>query len=203
MLVVLFIVSLLAVAALRALPGEDQRPREAARLLSVYIATAKNNAAATGRPAGVILRPCPVSMRNTYARYSMRIEQCEVPPNYSGDTLSAQMMVQDWTIVPNTARTDVVAYCPISTTPPLQYRVVKILLPQSEFPENLLRYGDKIQLGGIPAPANWLRPIRFLRPRDGRINITSKRRTMIRADILHLKKNLNSRRTASGSRIIV
>jgi hypothetical protein len=50
--------------------------------------------------------------------------------------------------VPNTARTDVVAYCPISTTPPLQYRVVKILLPQSEFPENLLRYGDKIQLGG-------------------------------------------------------
>jgi prepilin-type N-terminal cleavage/methylation domain-containing protein len=139
MLIVLFIISLLAVMALRALPGEDQRPRETGRMLSVYIATAKNNAAATGRPAGIILRPSNIP---AYAGYCTVVEQCEVPPTYAGDTLTVQVMAQDWTYVNNTSGTGMVPYCADGRP------VIKLLIPIGEFPESLIRYGDRIQING-------------------------------------------------------
>ena len=139
MLIVLFIISLLAVAALRALPGEDQRPREAGRMLSVYISTAKNIAASTGRPTGVILRP---STTSTYVNYSTIVEMCEVPPTYSGDTLTANMLAMDWTLVPNTGGTAMVSYCTDGRP------VIKLLIPANEFPDSLIRYGDQIQING-------------------------------------------------------
>ncbi|MCC6123930.1 MAG: prepilin-type N-terminal cleavage/methylation domain-containing protein [Pirellulales bacterium] len=139
MLIVLFIISLLAVMALRALPGEDQRPRETGRMLSVYIATAKNNAAATGRPSGVIFRPSNIS---TYSGYCTVVEQCEVPPTYAGDMLSAQVMAQDWTYVKDINGPGMVPYCADGRP------VIKLLIPANEFPENLIRYGDRIQING-------------------------------------------------------
>jgi prepilin-type N-terminal cleavage/methylation domain-containing protein len=150
MLIVLFIISLLAVVALRALPNEDQRPREAARMLNVYISTAKNNAAATGRPAGIVLRPWrdiqkytpPALPPTTYINYSTVVEQCEVPEDYAGEMLSTQLLVQDWTFVPNTAAAGTVPYCMDGRA------VIKLLIPVNEFGENLIRYGDQIQLNG-------------------------------------------------------
>jgi prepilin-type N-terminal cleavage/methylation domain-containing protein len=137
MLIVLFIISLLAVAALRALPGDDQKPREAARMLNVYIATAKANAAATGRPAGVILRP---SSTTTYAAYSSLIEQCEVPPTYAGDTLNAVVQAQDWTY--KLTGGNLVKYDSLGRT------VVKIRVRVNDFSNNIMRFGDQVQLNG-------------------------------------------------------
>ncbi len=146
MLIVLFIVSLLAVVALRALPGEDQRPRETSRMLNVYISSAKNQAASTGSPVGVILRPSALA---TYVNYSTLAEQCEVPPTYSGDMISltqsySKLLAQDWTMVPNTGTPPpaLVPYC-LDGRP-----VIKLLIPKFEFAEKLIRYGDQIQING-------------------------------------------------------
>lgn len=148
MLIVLFIVSLLAVMALRALPGEDQKPREAARMLNGYISAAKNAAASTGKPAGIILQP---STTPAYPNYSTIIEQCEVPPSYSGEMVSltqpvSKLLAQDWTMVPNTsgAGPSMVPYCVVADA----RNVIKLLLPPGEFTEKLIRYGDKIQING-------------------------------------------------------
>jgi prepilin-type N-terminal cleavage/methylation domain-containing protein len=136
MLIVLFIISLLAVMALRALPNEDQKPREAARMLNGYITSAKIQAANVGRPAGIILRPWSAvnSPATTYANFSTLIEQCEVPPTYAGDAISAMLVAQNWTF-----KSDNLYYYTNAST------VVKIRVKQLEF-SNLIRRGDKIQL---------------------------------------------------------
>jgi prepilin-type N-terminal cleavage/methylation domain-containing protein len=140
MLIVLFIISLLAAVTLRALPGEEQRPRESARMLSAYISLAKSQAAATGRSVGVTFSP---STTATYDRYCTLVQQCEIPPTYGGDTLGATVMAMDYTYVMDPSNTDKVSYC-FDARP-----VIKLLIPRSEFPNNLIRYGDKIQIGGM------------------------------------------------------
>jgi prepilin-type N-terminal cleavage/methylation domain-containing protein len=151
MLAVLFVISLLAVAALRALPGDDQRPRETARMIGMFLASAKANAQATGRPCGVVLRrsllpayynldkdPLPLDP----VAYCTVLDQCTVPPPYAGDTMNVSMMAMDWTTVMDTAGANKVSYTEDGRT------VIKLLIPVGEFAPNLVRYGDQIQLNG-------------------------------------------------------
>jgi type II secretory pathway pseudopilin PulG len=67
---------------------EGRRIREAARSVNVYLATARNRAMETGRPAGVIFR------RLGATAGSIDIDQCEVPPSFCGDTETAAADVQ-------------------------------------------------------------------------------------------------------------
>ncbi|MEN6458554.1 MAG: prepilin-type N-terminal cleavage/methylation domain-containing protein [Thermoguttaceae bacterium] len=82
MLVVISImVILVTVTATAIVPAtSSRRSREAARSLNVYLSSARNRAMETGRPCGVILH----RLSSTSA-CSLSIDQCEVPPNYSGD----------------------------------------------------------------------------------------------------------------------
>ncbi|MBN2581156.1 MAG: prepilin-type N-terminal cleavage/methylation domain-containing protein [Pirellulales bacterium] len=148
MMIVLFIMALLAVAALRALPGEDQRVREAARMIDLYLGTARNRAMETGRPAGVI-----------FERFANRpeactvLQQCEVPPSFAGDLMNAVVMVQDWSWRPDgRPYWDDVRNVGGTTlrmnSPTLLYRVLKVRVRENDLPDNLIRYGDLIQLGG-------------------------------------------------------
>ncbi len=156
MMIVLFIIALLAVAALRALPGDDQRVHEAARLINNYLGTARNRAMEIGRPVGVIFQRF-----NNRPDACTTLQQCEVPVPYCGDSADAVVMVQDWTWRPdgwpywdevrsesgqlvrvNTYR------CANDKPPILFYRVLKVRVRANDFAPNTLRYGDLMQLDG-------------------------------------------------------
>jgi len=83
LLVVISILLVLAVVALPAMQPavESRRIREAARSVNVFLATARNQAAATGRPCGVIIQRSEGLPQAGIALY-----QAEVPPPYAGNT---------------------------------------------------------------------------------------------------------------------
>jgi prepilin-type N-terminal cleavage/methylation domain-containing protein len=89
MLIVIGIMLMLVTAAMTIMPaaGEARRTREAARSVNVYLSTARNRAMETGRPCGVTFRffagnPC-----------ALNADQCEVPPDYEGQTLQSMAQV--------------------------------------------------------------------------------------------------------------
>ncbi len=98
MLVVLVIISMLAAVALQALPSGDQRYREAARMVNVYLNSARSAAMENGRPAGVILKRMNATTTHTYNAACNVVEQCETPPPYSGETIGATLQIQE---IPN------------------------------------------------------------------------------------------------------
>jgi prepilin-type N-terminal cleavage/methylation domain-containing protein len=104
---------------------EGRRIRESARSVNVYLASARNRAMETGRPAGVIFR------RLGGANGSMDIDQCEVPPNYCGETEYAVAAVQAVTGPP--AYVSAVFYDDYTTT------------TVSELPPGIVQPGDLIQ----------------------------------------------------------
>ena len=83
MLIVVSIMMILVAAGVSVFrPASDSRRiREAARAINVYLSSARNRAMETGRPCGVMLRrldSAPSAVLN--------LDQCEVPPCYTGDT---------------------------------------------------------------------------------------------------------------------
>ena len=83
MLIVVSIMMILVAAGVSVFrPASDSRRiREAARAINVYLSSARNRAMETGRPCGVMLRrldSAPLAVLN--------LDQCEVPPCYTGDT---------------------------------------------------------------------------------------------------------------------
>ncbi len=79
LVVVTIMMILVAAAATRMRPAtESRRIREAARALNVYISTARNRAMETGRPCGVVLHHFGATTA------VMNLDQCEVPPSFSG-----------------------------------------------------------------------------------------------------------------------
>ncbi|OHB71704.1 MAG: hypothetical protein A2V70_08025 [Planctomycetes bacterium RBG_13_63_9] len=91
LLVVISIVVLLAAIAIPALRPtlEGQRIREAARAINVYLGSARNRAVVSGRPCGVILQRF-----DGQPQCAMVLQQAEVPPPYSGDTLDSTAQVR-------------------------------------------------------------------------------------------------------------
>jgi prepilin-type N-terminal cleavage/methylation domain-containing protein len=141
MMIVLFIISMLAVAALRALPGEDQRVREAARMVDGYLGAARHRAMEIGRPVGVIFK-----------RFANRpdacttLQQCEVPPSYAGEETNAVVKVQNWTFRPDnfTYRMDGLIVLKLYLRANSSGGAVTV----RDFSNNLLRRGDLVQLNG-------------------------------------------------------
>jgi type II secretory pathway pseudopilin PulG len=126
MLVVVTIMMLLiAAAATRMRPAtEARRIREAARALEVYLGSARNRAMETGRPCGVVLHRFMAGLTPTSA--VMNLDQCEVPPCYSGDTTDAAMQ-----------------FTSVSTVAGLL--TVQTTTPSSSFNNNIVFLGDLIQ----------------------------------------------------------
>ncbi|MEN6556606.1 MAG: prepilin-type N-terminal cleavage/methylation domain-containing protein, partial [Thermoguttaceae bacterium] len=89
MLIVVSIMMLLVgmTAAVMRPATESRRTREAARMVNVYLSSARNRAIETGRPCGVLLR-CATS-----GTCAMTLDQCEVPPSYSGLTENSTLVV--------------------------------------------------------------------------------------------------------------
>jgi type II secretory pathway pseudopilin PulG len=89
LVVVTIMMILIAVGATVFRPANDsRRVREAARAINVYLSSARNRAMEIGRPCGVILRRF-----NKATACAMTLDQCEVPPAYSGDTDDAAVQV--------------------------------------------------------------------------------------------------------------
>jgi type II secretory pathway pseudopilin PulG len=95
LLVVVSIMMLLAVISVRAMrsPLEARRTREAARSIGVYFSSARNRAMEAGRPVGVEIARDPNLLLAGTTLY-----QVEVPPPYAGDSTTAVIEAQDWTL---------------------------------------------------------------------------------------------------------
>lgn len=132
MLVVVSIMMILvAVSASAFRPANDSRRiREAARLMNIYLGSARNRAMETGRPCGVVLHPF------NSATYALSMDQCETPPAYAGETLDAVVKVQDWTYLPGTTN----YYAANQAT------VLKVIVRPGDIPDTLIHRGDLIQL---------------------------------------------------------
>ncbi len=89
MLVVITIMMILVAAAATMMqPGtESRRTREAARMVNVYLSSARNRAMETGRPCGVIFRNFGTP------GFAMNADQCEVPACFAGYADSAMAKV--------------------------------------------------------------------------------------------------------------
>jgi len=123
MLVAVSIIVLLMFAAVRVLqPIAERRVREAARMVNVYISSARNRAMEIGRPCGVILRRA--TNTNTPTACTV-LDQCEVPTTYAGDMINAVVRVQT-----------------VSFSPP----TVRIKIRPNDFSNRLIRPGDLMQL---------------------------------------------------------
>lgn len=126
LLVVMFIMLILTTVALPMLQPDDdsRRIREAARMINVYLGSARSRAMETGRPCGVVLQRMEGQPNAAFI-----LRQAEVPPPYAGDTTGASATVQDVTSPPT------------STT-----RVVQINFQNSCISDGLFTSGDLIQL---------------------------------------------------------
>jgi type II secretory pathway pseudopilin PulG len=125
LLVVVSIVILLTAVAMPVVnhAAKDRRGREAARMVSVYLGSARNRALETGRPCGV--RIDRVANR---PEAGIVLQQVEVPPPYAGDSIDATVTVQ---IMGGSSGSS--ARLKLNFNPPLN--------------SNLVRPGDWIQLG--------------------------------------------------------
>ncbi|MBN2022999.1 MAG: hypothetical protein JW809_09405 [Pirellulales bacterium] len=145
LLVVVSIMMLLAAYILPRLElnGEGRRIREAARLTSVFMGSARARAIENGRPVGVLFEPI-----DELTPGSAVLRQVEVPPLYAGDTMGAVMMLQDWTV-----NDDFDASHPIDNTnfryyDPSGRVILKALVRLGDFSPGLLRLGDRVQFNG-------------------------------------------------------
>jgi prepilin-type N-terminal cleavage/methylation domain-containing protein len=92
MIVVTVAVVLLAVAIpLAKQPLEQQKLREASRLVNAMIAGAQARAAELNRPVGILLEPSPAGVNASEG--VTRIHYAEVPPLYGGDVTGAQCSI--------------------------------------------------------------------------------------------------------------
>lgn len=123
MLVVVAIMLILIVAGLTTFStsSDARRVREAARMLNVYLSSAKNRAKETGRPCGVTLR----RFGNTSA--VMTADQCEVPPAYGGDVTNAKVQV-----------------CVIDRTS-TQVTVLAVVSASGSFSKSIISVNDEVQ----------------------------------------------------------
>ena len=151
MLIVITIIMIMAVIALRVIqPLGDRRIREAARAVSGYLSSARNRAMELGRPCGVIFRR---ANGTNFPTGSMVMDQCVVPPPYAGETINAAVRLQDWTYRP-----DAWPYWNNKTSDPspvLKTYVLKVQVRVGDFPNKLLIYSDRMQLGG-QGPFYWI-----------------------------------------------
>ncbi len=154
MLIVITIIVILTVAAIKVVqPTGERRVREAVRAVNVYISSAQHRAIEIGRPCGVIFHR---ANGTNFPTASTVLDQCEVPPPFSGDQINAVVKVQNWTF-----RTDYWTdangyqhpwpYWDNDTTNPppvLKTIVLKVQVHAGDFPNLLLKYGDLMQLNG-------------------------------------------------------
>ncbi len=89
----LFVVTIMmilvaAAATLFQAAPESRRTREAARMVNVYLSSARNRAMETGRPCGVIFRNFGAP------GFAMSLDQCEVPPCCAGRTETSTARVR-------------------------------------------------------------------------------------------------------------
>jgi prepilin-type N-terminal cleavage/methylation domain-containing protein len=111
--------------------SESRRIREAARMINIYLSTARNRAMELGRPCGVTFR-CFATGQPGFA---LNADQCEVPPCYCGQseqsvaTVSLQLAFQ-----PNLSNLVNVSFFDGST--------------QETLPDKMIRPGDCIQFAG-------------------------------------------------------
>ena len=84
MLIVIGILLMLVTVAVTVMPSatETRRIREASRLVTVYLSSARNRAMESGRPCGVTFH---YYAAGTSPGFAMAADQCEVPPPYAGD----------------------------------------------------------------------------------------------------------------------
>ncbi len=82
LLVVISIIMILTVVVLPTMKpaAESRRIREAARVVNVFLGTARNQSIATGKPCGVMFQ-----RENADNRFCSVLYQVEVPPLYGGD----------------------------------------------------------------------------------------------------------------------
>ena len=113
---------------------EGRRVREAARSINVYLASARNRAMETGKPCGVIFRNFGAP------GFAMNADQCQVPPNYGGETQDA--MIQVVSTGTNTAQGRLVNSATV--LPPWPQSPVPTNL--DSLPPGLVRPYDRIQL---------------------------------------------------------
>lgn len=119
LLVVVSILMMLMVVAVPVIrPGlESRRMREAARQVSVYLASAQAQAARLGRPVGVEL------VRDADVPQMCRVlQQVEVPPPYAGDTLDTRVELQRGSFDPVDGRTYVAAQLASGSVSPGLFR---------------------------------------------------------------------------------
>ena len=119
LLVVVSILMMLMVVAVPVIrPGlESRRIREAARQVSVYLASAQTQAARLGRPVGVEL------VRDSDVPQMCRVlQQVEVPPPYSGDTIDTRIQLQRGSFDPADGRTYVAAQLASGSVSPGLFR---------------------------------------------------------------------------------
>jgi prepilin-type N-terminal cleavage/methylation domain-containing protein len=98
LLVVMVILTIITAASIPLLTTgvEQRRVREAARLVSSYISSAKTRAIETGRPAGVMVQ----CFNNAGSRqfFSYSLVAVEVPTPYAGDTTGSAALVSSQSI---------------------------------------------------------------------------------------------------------
>ncbi len=119
LLVVVSILMMLMVVAVPVIrPGLDsRRMREAARQVSVYLASAQTQAARLGRPVGVELVRDPDN-----PQLCRVLQQVEVPPPYAGDTVDTRLALQRGNLDPADGRTYVAAQLASGTVSPGLFR---------------------------------------------------------------------------------
>ncbi len=90
LLVVVSIIMILTVVVLPTMQpaAESRRIREAARVVNVFLATARNRAIATGKPCGVVFERTEVD-----GRFCTVLYQIETPPPYAGDSVNSRITV--------------------------------------------------------------------------------------------------------------
>lgn len=130
LLVVVFIILAVSAAIVPVIAptAAGRRQREAARVVSTFISSARTRAIENGRPAGVWLE----GLNNDPASV-LSLAYCEVPPPYSGDALNTKIM---YSVVGSTLSVSDIAYWNTSWV--------------SVAPLRLIRIGDLIRLNNRP-----------------------------------------------------
>lgn len=138
MLIVVSIMMILvaAGASLFRPAGDSRRTREAARAISGYLSSARNRAMEIGRPCGVIFQRAKNSAGAVTSSCAMTLQQCEVPPNYSGTSIEDTVLVQDWTYDPTTGN-------PYWTD---GSNILKIRVRPTAFAGAKIHWGDRVRV---------------------------------------------------------
>lgn len=133
LLVVVFIILAVSAAIVPVIAptAAGRRQREAARVVSTFISSARTRAIENGRPAGVWLE----GLNNDPASV-LSLAYCEVPPPYSGDALNTKIM---YSVVGSTLSVSDIVYWHTPTSAWV-----------SVAPLRLIQIGDLIRLNNRP-----------------------------------------------------